>query len=77
MAIAKYSIARPRAAGACLAGGGHACWCDRRCRRWRGCEVQIGLDMLYEKIPAYLDFFGLRTTTPAELRALSQTGDVV
>ena len=45
--------------------------------RQRGCEIQIGLDMLYEQIPAYLEFFGLRTTTPGELRALSEAGDVV
>jgi shikimate dehydrogenase len=35
----------------------------------RGCEVQIGSDMLYEQIPAYLEFFGLPSTTPALLRA--------
>jgi shikimate dehydrogenase len=34
----------------------------------RGCKVQIGLDMLFEQIPAYLEFFGLRTTTPEDLR---------
>ena len=25
-----------------------------------GCEVQIGSDMLFEQIPAYLEFFGLQ-----------------
>ena len=39
--------------------------------RARGCRTQIGLDMLYEQIPAYLEFFGFRTTTPDELRAVS------
>jgi shikimate dehydrogenase len=37
-----------------------------------GCRVQVGTDMLYEQIPAYLEFFGLPTTTAAELRRLSQ-----
>lgn len=38
----------------------------------RGCPVQVGTDMLYEMIPAYLEFFGFPTTTPEVLRALSQ-----
>ena len=38
----------------------------------KGCPVQIGTDMLYEMIPAYLEFFGFKTTTPDILRALSQ-----
>ena len=37
----------------------------------RGCRVQIGVDMLFEQIPAYLEFFGMPSTTPEELRALS------
>ena len=37
----------------------------------RGCRVQIGSDMLFEQIPAYLEFFGMPSTTPEELRALS------
>jgi shikimate dehydrogenase len=40
--------------------------------RARGCEIQVGTDMLFEQIPAYLEFFGYRTTTPEELRALAQ-----
>jgi shikimate dehydrogenase len=40
--------------------------------RARGCEIQIGTDMLFEQIPAYLEFFGFRTTTPDELRAVAQ-----
>jgi len=36
--------------------------------RARGCATQIGLDMNYEQIPAYLEFFDLPTTTPEELR---------
>jgi shikimate dehydrogenase len=38
----------------------------------RGCQIQIGTDMLFEQIPAYLEFFGFRTTTPAELRTVAQ-----
>ena len=37
----------------------------------RGCSVQVGADMLFEQIPAYLEFFGLPTTTPAHLRHLA------
>lgn len=40
--------------------------------RARGCEFQVGTDMLFEQIPAYLEFFGIRTTTPDELRAVAQ-----
>ncbi len=34
----------------------------------RGCRVQVGTDMLFEQIPAYLEFFGLPSATPQELR---------
>ncbi|OYU47781.1 MAG: shikimate dehydrogenase [Rhizobiales bacterium PAR1] len=37
----------------------------------RGCRVQVGLDMLFEQIPAYLEFFGFPTTTADELRAVA------
>ena len=37
----------------------------------RGCAVQIGTDMLFEQIPAYLEFFGLPSTTAEELRAVA------
>jgi shikimate dehydrogenase len=40
--------------------------------RDRGCPVQVGSDMLYEMIPAYLEFFGFGSATPDELRAVSQ-----
>ena len=40
--------------------------------RAKGCEVQVGTDMLFEQIPAYLEFFGFRTTTADELRAVAQ-----
>ncbi len=38
----------------------------------RGCPVQVGSDMLFEQIPAYLEFFGLPSTTAEELRSLAQ-----
>jgi len=41
----------------------------------RGCGVQVGTDMLFEQIPAYLEFFGLPSATPAELRRLARLGD--
>ena len=39
--------------------------------RARGCAVQLGVDMLYEQIPAYLDFFGFPGATADELRRLA------
>ncbi len=38
----------------------------------RGCAVQVGTDMLFEMIPAYLEFFGFGTASPDELRAVAQ-----
>ncbi len=38
----------------------------------RGCAVQVGTDMLFEQIPAYLEFFGLPSTTAEQLRSLAQ-----
>ena len=40
--------------------------------RARGCETQVGTDMLFEQIPAYLEFFGFRAATPDELRAVAK-----
>jgi shikimate dehydrogenase len=40
--------------------------------RDKGCPIQVGTDMLFEQIPAYLKFFGLGTATPEELRAVAQ-----
>ena len=40
--------------------------------RAKGCEYQVGTDMLFEQIPAYLEFFGFGTTTSDELRKLAQ-----
>jgi shikimate dehydrogenase len=38
----------------------------------RGCRTQVGTDMLFEQIPAYLEFFGFPPTTPEELRAVAR-----
>ena len=38
----------------------------------QGCAVQVGSDMLFEQIPAYLEFFGFPTTTPEVLRSMAQ-----
>ena len=38
----------------------------------RGCRFQVGTDMLFEQIPAYLEFFGFETTTPETLRRLAR-----
>jgi shikimate dehydrogenase len=38
----------------------------------RGCPVQVGTDMLFEMIPAYLEFFGFPTTTPEVLREVQR-----
>ena len=40
----------------------------------RGCAVQVGSDMLFEQIPAYLEFFGFPTTTAENLRSVAQLG---
>ncbi|MBB4145131.1 shikimate dehydrogenase family protein [Rhizobium rhizoryzae] len=39
--------------------------------RARGCDFQVGVDMLFEQIPAYLEFFGFPTTTAEHLRELA------
>jgi shikimate dehydrogenase len=43
-----------------------------RAAKEKGCAVQVGTDMLFEMIPAYLEFFGFGTATPEQLRAVSQ-----
>jgi len=40
--------------------------------RERGCRFQVGTDMLFEMIPAYLEFFGFGSTTPDELRGVAK-----
>ncbi|TGE01054.1 shikimate dehydrogenase family protein [Methylobacterium nonmethylotrophicum] len=43
-----------------------------RAAQEKGCPVQVGTDMLFEQIPAYLEFFGFGTTTAEELRAVAR-----
>jgi shikimate dehydrogenase len=38
----------------------------------RGCPVQVGSDMLFEMIPAYLEFFGFPTTSAEVLRSMAR-----
>jgi shikimate dehydrogenase len=38
----------------------------------KGCRYVLGTEMLFEMIPAYLEFFGFGTTTPDELRAVAK-----
>jgi len=40
----------------------------------RGCRFQVGTDMLFEQIPAYLEFFGFASTTPEVLRSVARLG---
>src|SRR5262245_16888863 len=40
--------------------------------RARGCPTQIGMDMLFEQIPAYLEFFGFSAATADELREVAK-----
>ena len=42
--------------------------------RARGCSYQVGVDLLFEQGPAYLEFFGLPTTTAEELREVARIG---
>jgi shikimate dehydrogenase len=38
----------------------------------RGCQTQIGIDMLFEQIPAYLEFFGFPSPTAQALRGVAR-----
>jgi shikimate dehydrogenase len=40
--------------------------------RAAGCDFQVGTDMLFEQIPAYLEFFNFPTTTADELRSVAR-----
>ena len=40
--------------------------------RAKGCQYQVGTDMLFEQVPAYLEFLGFGTATSDELRRLAQ-----
>jgi shikimate dehydrogenase len=41
----------------------------------RGCRLQVGTDMLFEQIPAYLEYFGFPTTTAEDLRSVARLSD--
>ncbi|MFZ2736686.1 MAG: ThiF family adenylyltransferase [Burkholderiaceae bacterium] len=41
----------------------------------QGCRIQLGSDMLFEQIPAYLEFFGFPQATPDELRKTAHAGN--
>ena len=43
-----------------------------RAAQARGCSFQVGTDMLFEQIPAYLEFFGFPSTTADELRSIAR-----
>lgn len=43
-----------------------------RAAQARGCRFQVGSDMLFEQIPAYLEFFDLPAATPEQLRAVAR-----
>ena len=45
-----------------------------RTARERGCQIQIGTDMLFEQIPLYLEYFGLPSATADDLRAVARLG---
>ena len=38
----------------------------------RGCSIQIGTEMLFEQIPAYIEFFGFGITNSDELRSTAK-----
>ncbi|MCY4500930.1 MAG: shikimate dehydrogenase, partial [Alphaproteobacteria bacterium] len=43
--------------------------------RARGCLTQAGIDMVFEQVPACLEFFGFPTAAPEELRRLAELED--
>jgi shikimate dehydrogenase len=43
-----------------------------RAAQENGCRYVVGTDMLFEMIPAYLEFFGFGSATPDELRAVAR-----
>jgi shikimate dehydrogenase len=47
-----------------------------RAAQERGCRFQVGSDMLFEQIPAYLEFFGWDSPTPELLRHLARLDPV-
>jgi shikimate dehydrogenase len=43
-----------------------------RAARERGCQFQVGTDMLFEMMPVFLEFFGFPGATADELRAIAR-----
>ena len=43
--------------------------------RAKGCRTQAGIDMVFEQVPACLEFFGFPTAAPEELRRLAELED--
>jgi shikimate dehydrogenase len=43
-----------------------------RLAKEKGCSIQVGTDMLFEQIPAYIEFFGFGTTNSDELRSVAK-----
>ncbi len=43
-----------------------------RAAQERGMPTQVGTDMLFEQIPAYLEFFGFPSTTADDLRSVAK-----
>jgi shikimate dehydrogenase len=43
-----------------------------RMAKERGCSIQIGTEMLFEQIPAYIEFFGFGITNSDELRSVAR-----
>lgn len=43
-----------------------------RAAQAKGCTIQVGSDMLFEMVPAMLEFFGFGTATAEELRATAR-----
>ena len=40
-----------------------------------GCRTQAGIDMVFEQVPAHLEFFGFPPAAPEELRRLAELDD--
>jgi len=38
----------------------------------RGCQIQVGTDMLFEQIPAYLEFFNVPSCSAEHLREIAK-----
>ncbi len=43
-----------------------------RAAQAKGCRYTVGTDMLFEMLPAYIEFFGFGTATPDQLRTVAK-----